>query len=98
MKKISFTNVIKKIFDNLSLNKKIIIGIFFVFSLFSAFAETASISSVIPFMDLMIDPNKLSFYLDKLNIEINLELFTTNQMLILITLIFITIIFTMNMD
>ena len=94
MKKISFINVIKKIFDNLSLNKKIIIGIFFVFSLFSAFAETASISSVIPFMDLMIDPNKLSFYLDKLNIEINLELFTTNQMLILITLIFITIIFT----
>jgi ABC-type bacteriocin/lantibiotic exporter with double-glycine peptidase domain len=93
MKKINFINVIKKIFDNLSLNKKIIIGIFFIFSLFSAFAETASISSVIPFMDLMIDPNKLSFYLDKLNIEINLELFTTNQMLILITLIFITIIF-----
>ena len=31
MKKISFINVIKKIFDNLSLNKKIIIGIFLYF-------------------------------------------------------------------
>jgi ATP-binding cassette, subfamily B, bacterial PglK len=93
MKKVSFILVTKKIFENLSFRRKILITIFFLFSLFSAFAETASISSVIPFMDLMIDNTKLSFYLDKLNIEIYLDVFSKNQILISITIVFIAIIF-----
>ena len=93
MKKISFTLVTKKIFENLSFKRKILITIFFSFSLLSAFAETASISTVIPFMDLMIDNSRLSFYLEKLNIEINLDKFRKNQILFFITIIFISIIF-----
>ena len=93
MKKINFLSVTKKIFKNLSSKRKLFIVFFFIFSLFSAFAEMASISSVIPFMDLMIDHNKFSIYLDKLNIDINLEVLSTNQMLFLITFIFIGVIF-----
>ena len=86
MKKISFLKVVDKIFQNLSLRRKLTVGIFFIFSLFSAFAEIASISIIIPFMDLMIDSSKINFYLDKFNIDIDLENFTDSQILISMTL------------
>ena len=92
MKKISFLKVVDKIFQNLSLRRKLTVGIFFIFSLFSAFAEIASISIIIPFMDLMIDSSKINFYLDKFNIDIDLENFTDSQILISMTLLFISII------
>jgi ATP-binding cassette subfamily B protein len=92
MKKISFLKVIDKIFQNLSLRRKITVGIFFIFSLFSAFAEIASISIIIPFMDLMIDPSKINFYFEKFNMNIELEKFSNREILISITLIFISII------
>ena len=92
MKKISFLKVVDKIFQNLSLRRKITVGIFFIFSLFSAFAEIASISIIIPFMDLMIDPSKVNFYFEKFDINIELENFSNREILISITLIFISII------
>ena len=92
MKKNIFWTIIKKIFSSFSYRRKIILGIFFIFSLFSAFAEMASISIVIPFMDLMIDYDKVNIYLSKFGAYIDLKDYSQSQVLVSITLIFISFI------
>ena len=90
MKKVSHIQIFKKIFKLLSTRRKKVMFVFFLLSIIGAFAEIASISILIPFIDLVIDPEKIYNYLDKFDLEINLEKYSDNLLLLFITIIFIS--------
>ena len=69
-----------KIFNFLSKRRKFVILLFFLLSVIGAFTEVASVSLLIPFADLMIEPQKLNEYLLRLNIEINYDEETINYL------------------
>lgn len=90
MKKVSHIQIFKKIFKLLSKRRKKVMFVFFLLSIIGAFAEIASISILIPFIDLVIDPEKIYNYLDKFDLKINLEKYSDNSLLLFITIIFIS--------
>ena len=71
MKKTSYFKISKKIISLLSLRRKKIIFLFFILSILGAFTEVASISLLIPFVDILIDPGKIFEYANKYNLNIN---------------------------
>ena len=81
-----------KIFNFLSKRRKFVILLFFLLSVIGAFTEVASVSLLIPFADLMIEPQKLNEYLLRLNIEINYDENLFKFYLLVLTIIFISII------
>jgi ABC-type bacteriocin/lantibiotic exporter with double-glycine peptidase domain len=82
-----------KVFNFLSKRRQFVILFFFLLSIIGAFTEVASVSLLIPFADLMIDPQKLNEYLLKLNIEIYPDDNLSKFYLLFLTILFITIIF-----
>ena len=92
MKDISYGKIVKKLFSLLSKRRKNIILIFFILSIVGAFTEVASISLIIPFVDLLIDPSKINDYFTKFDIKFFAENKNTNSLIFLITLLFISII------
>ena len=90
MKKVSHIQIFKKIYKLLSARRKKVMFVFFLLSIIGAFAEIASISILIPFIDLVIDPEKIYNYLDKFDLKINLEKYSDNLLLLFITIIFIS--------
>ena len=63
----NFFNIFKKIFEQLSPRRKFVIIIFCFLSIITAFTEVASISILIPFADVLLDPQRINFYLSKLS-------------------------------
>ena len=92
MKDISYGKIVKKLFSLLSKRRKNIILIFFILSIVGAFTEVASISLIIPFVDLLIDPSKINDYFTKFDIKFFVNNKNTNSLIFLITLSFISII------
>ena len=92
MKDISYSKIFKKLFSLLSKRRKNITLIFFILSIIGAFTEVASISLIIPFVDLLIDPSKINDYFTKFDIKFFVENKNTNSLIFLITLSFISII------
>ena len=92
MKDISYSKIVKKLFSLLSKRRKNIILFFFILSIVGAFTEVVSISLIIPFVDLLIDPSKIDNYLTKFDIKFFSENKNTNSLIFLITLLFISII------
>tara|TARA_B100001057_G_scaffold111913_1_gene110010 strand:- start:1143 stop:2879 length:1737 start_codon:yes stop_codon:yes gene_type:complete len=90
VKKVSHIQIIRKLFKLLSKRRKKVIFIFFLLSIIGAFAEVASISILIPFIDLVIDPAKIYNYLDKFDLQLNLEKYSDSSLLLLVTIIFIS--------
>ena len=88
----NFFNIFKKIFEQLSPRRKFVIIIFCFLSIISAFTEVASISILIPFADVLLDPQRINFYLSKLDMEIILNIDNLNYYTLSITLAFISII------
>ncbi len=92
MKKTSYFKISKKIISLLSLRRKKIIFLFFILSILGAFTEVASISLLIPFVDILIDPGKIFEYANKYNLNINFLNQSENSFLFFITISFISII------
>ena len=88
----NFFNIFKKIFEQLSPRRKFVIIIFCFLSIITAFTEVASISILIPFADVLLDPQRINFYLSKLDMEIILNIDNLNYYTLSITLAFISII------
>ena len=65
MKDISYSKILKKLLSLLSKRRKNIILLFLILSIIGAFTEVISISLIIPFVDLLIDPSKINEYLTK---------------------------------
>ena len=97
MKKVSTIQIFKKIFALLTTRRKKVMFIFFLLSIIGAFAEIASISLLIPFLDLVIDPEKIYNYLGKFDLKINLEKYSDNLLLLFITIVFICAIIFSNL-
>lgn len=89
MKKISYIKIIKKIFTLLSSRRKKVLIFFFILTLVGAFAEVVSIALIIPFADLIIDPEKINIYFSKINFELNINENNINYWSLVITLFFI---------
>jgi ABC-type bacteriocin/lantibiotic exporter with double-glycine peptidase domain len=85
--------LINKIIFLLSKRRKYFLFIFLFFSCLSGFAEIFSIGIVIPFMDLMLNVERIYFYIEKFKIKIDLTNFNKNQILFFITILFITAVF-----
>ena len=88
----NYLNILKKIFEQLSSRRKFIVIVFCFLSIITAFTEVASISILIPFADIMLDPQRINFYLPKLNMEIIHNIDNLNYYNLLITVVFISII------
>jgi len=88
----NYFNVFKKIFEHLSKRRKFVIIMFCFLSVITAFTEVASISILIPFTDVLLDPQRLNFYLSKLDMNIVLNIDNLNYYTLLITVAFISII------
>ena len=85
--------LINKIIFLLSKRRKYFLFIFLFFSCLSGFAEIFSIGIVIPFMDLMLNVERIYFYIEKFKIKIDLTNFNKNQILFFVTILFITGVF-----
>lgn len=85
-----YFDIIKKIFKILSNRRKKVIFFFIILSFIGAFAEVVSISILIPFVDIIIDPDKIYSYLNKFNINSNLENVSESTLLLFVTMLFIT--------
>lgn len=81
--------IINKILFLLSKRRKFLLFVFLSTSCMSGFAEIFSIGIVIPFMDLMLNIERVDFYIKKFNINIDLINFTKIQILFFITFLFI---------
>ena len=92
MKDISYSKILKKLFSLLSKRRKNIILLFLILSIIGAFTEVISISLIIPFVDLLIDPSKINEYLTKFDIKFFDQNKNTNSLIFLITVAFISII------
>jgi len=85
-----YFDIIKKIFKILSNRRKKVIFFFIILSFVGAFAEVVSISILIPFVDIIIDPEKIYTYLSKFNLNLNLEKISESTLLLFVTIVFIT--------
>ena len=92
MKDISYSKILKKLLSLLSKRRKNIILLFLILSIIGAFTEVISISLIIPFVDLLIDPSKINEYLTKFDIKFFDQNKNTNSLIFLITVSFISII------
>ena len=80
-----------KFLSHISFKKKVTILFVFFITIISAFSEIVSITAIVPFIDLIIQPNKMQFYLDKIT-YFKLDNYSHKELLIIFTLFFILII------
>ena len=85
-----YFDIIKKIYKIISNRRKKVIFFFLILSFAGAVAEVVSISILIPFVDIIIDPEKIYNYLNKFNIKLNLEKYSEDILLLFVTIFFIT--------
>ena len=92
MKNNSIAYLIADLFKFFSTKRKFQIFFIFILSLFSAVAELATIGSLIPFIDIMIDPNKLFKYEILKNLFQFYEIVAISDIMFFMTALFIIII------
>ena len=90
--KVKYLEIVNKIYSKLSTRRKYIILFFFILSFIGAFTEIASISAIIPFIDLILSPEKVQNYFSKYNIPLTKTFFDENSYQLLIRIVFISII------
>jgi len=93
LKKINSLNLLFNIYKHLSLRRKIFFLIFFVLTSVSAFFDIISIGLVIPFMNLMINPDELLNYFSHSSFFTSIFFLEKKYSLTIITSIFILSIF-----
>ena len=89
-KKYENLKLLSNIIKYLSLRRKISFLIFFILTCFSAFFDILSIGLVIPFMDLMVNPDKYTNYLTDLKFLLPNFFYKEKNYLNIITLVFIS--------
>ena len=75
-----------KFLSHISFKKKVTILFVFFITIISALSEMVSITAIVPFIDLIIQPNKMQFYLDKIT-YFKLDNYSHNELLIILTLL-----------
>lgn len=81
-----YLSLLLKIIEKLTIRRKISIFLFFILTCFVALSDIISISLVIPFMELMLSPEKAINYSKKINLFFD---FKQNIILVFITFSFI---------
>jgi ABC-type bacteriocin/lantibiotic exporter with double-glycine peptidase domain len=81
-----YFRLLLRIIKKLTIRRKVSIFIFFILTCLVAFADIASISLVIPFIDLMLYPDKVISYSKKIIFFLDLD---QNKILISVTIFFI---------
>ena len=94
MKNNSIAYLITDLFKFFSTKRKFQIFFIFILSLFSAVAELATIGSLIPFIDIMIDPNKILKYEILKNLFQFYEIVEISDIMFFMTVLFVIIIIT----
>ena len=88
-KEVSLLKTVKETIDLLSKRRKISLIAFAILLLFTSFAEIISISAVIPFIDLMINEERIGFYFSKFNLNYQNFSYDNNKIFLFVTFIFI---------
>ena len=88
-KEVSLLKTVKETIDLLSKRRKISLIAFAILLLLTSFAEIISISAVIPFIDLMINEERIGFYFSKFNLNYQNFSYDNNKIFLFVTFIFI---------